>query len=328
MRRLRVGRIAALNMYPIYHGLERAGDPALTFTDGVPTELNRALLDGRLDVSAMSSIAFARTRRRAHAGPGGLDHRRGRGRLDPALLPRAVRRGAHGGGDPSQRDLGGAPADPARPAPVPLRDPRRVAGRGPRAGGRRAADRRRGPRGPADPLRAPSRRPGRALEPANRASDGVRGVGRPRRRRARAGRGAGRAGRAAAGRPRGLPGRPGGRGERRRAALPVPRRLHPPVPEPPALRVRRGRARGARRVPGAVAARRASWTCCRGSRRKMATVATTVAPARVGDILERTLGGERLSRRRRPRAPGLAATWWPWARRRRGCATRPAIRTS
>ena len=27
----------------------------------------------------------------------------------------------------------------------------------------------------------------------------------------------------------------------------------------------------------------------------MATVATTVAPARVGDILERTVGGERLS---------------------------------
>lgn len=60
MRRLRVGRIAALNMYPIYHGLERAADPTLAFTDGVPTELNAALLDGRLDVSAVSSIAFAR----------------------------------------------------------------------------------------------------------------------------------------------------------------------------------------------------------------------------------------------------------------------------
>ncbi len=60
MRRLRVGRIAALNMYPIYHGLERAADPALAFTDGVPTELNRALLAGELDVSAMSSIAYAR----------------------------------------------------------------------------------------------------------------------------------------------------------------------------------------------------------------------------------------------------------------------------
>ncbi len=60
MRKLRVGRISALNMYPIYHGLERAAGPALAFTDGVPTALNRALLEGRLDVSAMSSIAFAR----------------------------------------------------------------------------------------------------------------------------------------------------------------------------------------------------------------------------------------------------------------------------
>jgi hypothetical protein len=58
--RLRVGRIAALNMYPIYHGLERAADPSLEFTDGVPTTLNQAVLEGRLDVSAMSSIAYAR----------------------------------------------------------------------------------------------------------------------------------------------------------------------------------------------------------------------------------------------------------------------------
>jgi chorismate dehydratase len=55
-----VGRIAALNMYPIYHGLERTADPMLAFTDGVPTALNRALLRGALDVSAVSSIAYAR----------------------------------------------------------------------------------------------------------------------------------------------------------------------------------------------------------------------------------------------------------------------------
>jgi len=57
---LRVGRIAALNMYPIYHDLEQSGDPSFTFTDGLPAELNRAVLDGRLDVSAMSSIEYAR----------------------------------------------------------------------------------------------------------------------------------------------------------------------------------------------------------------------------------------------------------------------------
>ena len=60
MRRLRVGRISLLNMYPIYHGLERAAEPMLSFTDGVPTALNDALLRGELDVSAVSSIAYAR----------------------------------------------------------------------------------------------------------------------------------------------------------------------------------------------------------------------------------------------------------------------------
>ncbi len=57
---LRVGRIVALNMYPIYHHLEQTHDPGLTFTDGLPAALNAALLDGDLDVSAMSSIEYAR----------------------------------------------------------------------------------------------------------------------------------------------------------------------------------------------------------------------------------------------------------------------------
>ncbi|MEW6582412.1 MAG: menaquinone biosynthesis protein [Actinomycetota bacterium] len=58
--RLRVGRISALNMYPLYHHLERAAGPGMVFTDGLPAALNAAVLDGRLDVSAMSSIEFAR----------------------------------------------------------------------------------------------------------------------------------------------------------------------------------------------------------------------------------------------------------------------------
>jgi chorismate dehydratase len=57
---LRVGRIKALNMYPLYHHLEAAGGDNIQFTDGVPTTLNRALVEGDLDVSAMSSIEFAR----------------------------------------------------------------------------------------------------------------------------------------------------------------------------------------------------------------------------------------------------------------------------
>jgi len=60
MTPLRVGRIVALNMYPIYHHLEQARDPGLAFTDGLPAELNAGVLEGSLDVSAMSSIEYAR----------------------------------------------------------------------------------------------------------------------------------------------------------------------------------------------------------------------------------------------------------------------------
>jgi chorismate dehydratase len=60
MSMLRVGRISALNMYPVYHHLEAVREPALAFTDGLPAALNEAVLDGRLDVSAMSSITYAR----------------------------------------------------------------------------------------------------------------------------------------------------------------------------------------------------------------------------------------------------------------------------
>ncbi len=55
-----MGRIVALNMYPIYHHLEQTPDPGLVFTDGLPAALNAAVLNGDLDVSAMSSIEYAR----------------------------------------------------------------------------------------------------------------------------------------------------------------------------------------------------------------------------------------------------------------------------
>lgn len=60
MNPLRVGRVADLNMYPLYHALEAAAQPGLVFQDGRPAELNRAVLAGELDVSAMSSIEYAR----------------------------------------------------------------------------------------------------------------------------------------------------------------------------------------------------------------------------------------------------------------------------
>lgn len=57
---LRVGRIVALNMYPVYHPLEAARVAGVEFTDGLPTTLNRLVLAGELDMSAMSSIEYAR----------------------------------------------------------------------------------------------------------------------------------------------------------------------------------------------------------------------------------------------------------------------------
>ncbi|HRC08453.1 MAG TPA: menaquinone biosynthesis protein [Miltoncostaeales bacterium] len=57
---LRVGRIVALNMYPVYHPLEAANLSNVAFTDGLPTTLNRLVIAGDLDMSAMSSIEYAR----------------------------------------------------------------------------------------------------------------------------------------------------------------------------------------------------------------------------------------------------------------------------
>jgi chorismate dehydratase len=66
---LRVGRISALNMYPLYHHLEQAAGSGFAFTDGLPAALNAAVLDGRLDVSAMSSIEYARNWQRLRLLP-------------------------------------------------------------------------------------------------------------------------------------------------------------------------------------------------------------------------------------------------------------------
>lgn len=68
---LRVGRISALNMFPVYHHLERAGLPGVVFTDGLPAALNAGVIDGSLDASAMSSIAYARAADRLRLLPAG-----------------------------------------------------------------------------------------------------------------------------------------------------------------------------------------------------------------------------------------------------------------
>jgi chorismate dehydratase len=73
---VRVGHIGFLNCYPIYYGLERRGvlsedrrvdrpgSPGIQLVPGVPTELNRWLVEGVIDLGPISSIAYARNHRR------------------------------------------------------------------------------------------------------------------------------------------------------------------------------------------------------------------------------------------------------------------------
>jgi len=57
---LRVGRIPYANLSPIFHGLGTGGVPGgVLFVDGHPSELNRRLRDGELDLSPSSSIEYA-----------------------------------------------------------------------------------------------------------------------------------------------------------------------------------------------------------------------------------------------------------------------------
>jgi chorismate dehydratase len=53
---IRLGRIGYVNMAPVFYRLELDVEEIV----GVPTELNRMLLDGEVDVAPISSIAYAR----------------------------------------------------------------------------------------------------------------------------------------------------------------------------------------------------------------------------------------------------------------------------
>lgn len=58
---LRVGRIPYINCYPVYGGIDRGVIPfAGQLIDGVPTGLNALMAAGRLDVSVVSAIEYAR----------------------------------------------------------------------------------------------------------------------------------------------------------------------------------------------------------------------------------------------------------------------------
>ena len=53
---MRLGRISYANMAPVFYKVEADVEEVT----GVPTELNRMLLDGELDIAPISSIEYAR----------------------------------------------------------------------------------------------------------------------------------------------------------------------------------------------------------------------------------------------------------------------------
>lgn len=58
---LRVGRIRYINCYPVYGGIDRGIVPLEgTLVNGVPTDLNRLMAAGELDVSVVSAVEYAR----------------------------------------------------------------------------------------------------------------------------------------------------------------------------------------------------------------------------------------------------------------------------
>jgi chorismate dehydratase len=62
---IRLGRISYVNMAPVFYRLESAAEQV----QGVPTELNRRLLAGELDLAPISSIEYARNAERLRILP-------------------------------------------------------------------------------------------------------------------------------------------------------------------------------------------------------------------------------------------------------------------
>ena len=62
---IRLGRISYVNMAPVFYGLETEVEEVV----GVPTELNRMLLDGEIDIAPIPSIEYARNHDRLRILP-------------------------------------------------------------------------------------------------------------------------------------------------------------------------------------------------------------------------------------------------------------------
>lgn len=60
---LRIGKISYANLFPIFHVLEKTPDSkGYEFIEGVPSELNRKIRSGEIDISPSSSIEYLRHR--------------------------------------------------------------------------------------------------------------------------------------------------------------------------------------------------------------------------------------------------------------------------
>lgn len=58
---MRIGRIPYINCYPVYGAIDRGVVPLdATLVDGVPTDLNRRMASGELDISVVSAVEYAR----------------------------------------------------------------------------------------------------------------------------------------------------------------------------------------------------------------------------------------------------------------------------
>lgn len=57
---IRLGKISFYNVLPVYHGIERLAPENLEITTDVPSALNRLMEENRLDISPVSSAAYAK----------------------------------------------------------------------------------------------------------------------------------------------------------------------------------------------------------------------------------------------------------------------------
>ena len=58
---MKIGRIPYINCYPVYGAIDRGIVPLdADLVDGVPTDLNRRMAAGELDISVVSAVEYAR----------------------------------------------------------------------------------------------------------------------------------------------------------------------------------------------------------------------------------------------------------------------------